>query len=699
MFFEITAIIGGAILVGRRVYQDQRVNKSTLVNALTKHITTVHTPTPTNSWVSELQAQLTTLTGHKRRQQMATIAGSTAPSVEERAVLRLLRIQWLNIGIAGLSLLYSPLILLTLPGSIYSLIPAYRLTYQSFKERRISSYVLDTILATGAILGGYLYTNVAGLWMFTLGQYLLVKSQNNSRQSLTNLFGELPRTVWVVVDDQEVEIPFDQLQFQDLIIVTAGQMIPVDGLITSGVASVDQHMLTGEAQPVEKCMGDTVFASTVVLAGQIHIQTQKTGQETVAMQIGKVLEQTADFQSTLQSRGEKIADQLTLPTLGLSALALPTLGLSSALAILTNMFGYKMRIYSPLSMLSFLNIASQQGILIKDGRSLEVLDQIDMIVFDKTGTLTIETPTVAVIHTFNGVTENELLQYAATAEHGQVHPIAKAILQCASERDLSWPRMESANYRIGYGIQVTLADDIIHVGSHQFMTLEDIAIDADLADIQKQCHKQGHSLVMVAHNRTLVGAIELHATIRPEAKQIVDELRHRGLPMCIISGDHEHPTNALANTLGIEQYFASTLPEQKAEIIEDLQQGGRTVCFIGDGINDSIALKKADLSISLRGATTVAQDTAQVVMMDGTLGQFMSLLEIGKHFEKNMQTNLSISTIPSAICIGGVLFLHWGVTIGVLLSGTILFVGMGNGLLPLFTYKEIEASKPSQRKC
>ena len=628
-----------------------------------------------------------------RDEQMIEIAGGEQEVEEaEKAVNRRLAVGTANLVVAGVSLLYPPLILLTVPGIIYIESMFFQLAYKAIVvERRLSSYLLDVILETGMLLGQYFYISALGSWLDIVGLKLLRQTENNSKKSLSNLFREQPRFVWLLVDDVEVQIPFSQLQVGDIVVIKAGQMIPIDGLITNGMASVDQHKLTGESQPVEKGEGDQVLASTVVLAGRICIRTENTGQETVAMQIGRVLNETADYKNSIQSRGEEIADKLTLPILGLSILCLP-LGLSSALAVLTNKFGYKMRVFAPVTVLSYLDIASRNGILIKDGRSLELLSGIDTVVFDKTGTLTLEQPTVGKIHTFNEIDEDQILKYAAMAEYGQTHPIAKAILAAADASHLEGIQVEDTRYEVGYGIQVTLPNKIIRVGSSQFMTMSGVTIPSEMARVQEDCHKEGHSLVMVAFDEELVGAIELHATIRPEAKQLIDDLHQRGISTVIISGDHEPPTKKLADMLGIEGYFANTLPQQKAELIEKLQDEGKSVCFVGDGINDSIALKKAHVSVSLRGATTIATDTAQIVLMDGTLNQFGSLFSIVDEFEDNMKINLLLSTAPSVVLIGGVLFLHWGIGAAIVMAQTVLIAGITNAISPRWKHKKLDES-------
>lgn len=633
--------------------------------------------------VDVIRAQFSSTT---RRNQLRELSGAEQEiDVVQQRMDRNFRIATANLGIAILSFFFPPLILVTICILIYSAIPFLQLAYLGLiKQRRVTSYLLDAILLVGMLLGGFFHVGVIGAWLATFGRKLLLQSENNAKRNLVNLFGEQPRSVLVFVDGEEVEIPFEQLCLGDVIVVSAGQMIPIDGTIVSGLASIDEHKLTGESQPAEKGTGDPVLASTVILAGKVLIKTVKTGQQTVAMQIGEVLKQTAAFKTSVQSRGEAIADRFVLPTLGLSILCIP-LGASSALAVLTNAFGYKMRLFAPASMLTFLNLASRQGILIKDGRSLEQLSGIDMIVFDKTGTLTLDEPSVAAIHCLsdsNG-SEDEILRYAAAAEAGQTHPIARAILTATRRRKLEWPSFENARYEIGYGISVTLSDRVIRVGSLRFIEMEGIPISKETHELLAACHAQGHSLVMVAFDGVLAGAIELKATVRPEAAALIEDLHRRGKSVCIISGDQEAPTRQMADALRIDSYFANCLPEDKAKHIEALQRQGRSVCFVGDGINDSIAMKKANVSISLRGATTVATDTAQIVLMDGTLGQIGPLFDLAIEFEENMRTNLLLSTIPSAICIGGVIFDNWGVLIGTVITQATFFSGIFNSILPL----------------
>jgi len=628
----------------------------------------------------------------QRRQQMEKLAGGRyqVKSAAEKRADNALMLSSINVGIVGMSFFYPPLIWLTLPSMLYSFIPMYEWTLRKlFKEKRMSVYVLDCVMITGAIMGGYFVILTLTLWLEVIVLKVRYLNEQSTKQNLGNLFGELPSSVWVLMDNEvdnklEIEIPFEELQVGDTVVVNAGQTIPVDGIIKDGFASIDQHKLTGESQPIECGVGDAVLASTIVLAGKLYIEVEKTGPETVAMQIGQILNHTAEYKDSIVSRAERIADRSVPITAGLFLVTLPVMGLNSALAVLSNKFGNKMKEFGPVSMIISLNMACEQGILIKDGRSLELFNEIDTVVFDKTGTLTLEQPTVGEIHCFNGASENDILKYAAAAEQGQTHPVAKAILKAANDRELQAFKMEEAKYQVGYGIQVNLADRIVWVGNHKFMVMENIAMPVDISQIQQGIHEQGHSLVYVAFNDQLAGVIELHATTRPEAKQIIDYLHQRKIATYIISGDHEAPTKKLAQTLGIDHYFANTLPENKADLVEDLRKKGKSICFVGDGINDTIALKKANVSVSLHGATTIATDTAQIVLMDGTLDKFTQLFEIAEDFNSNMQQNFILATVPAGISLTGIFFFHWGFISAIVLSQSVQILGLGNSLLPLF---------------
>ena len=604
----------------------------------------------------------------------------------------------ISVGCLGLSSvgswLYPPLALLSIPGLVYLTGFFFKRSYHLIRqEGRVSVALVDSLSFGGTLITGHYFACSLAYALFYFSRKLLIKTEDHSQNNLKNIFGQKPARVWIQQGEVEIEIAFDNLQMGDIVVIQAGQTIPVDGTITSGAANIDQRTLTGESQPVEKVAGDQVLASTLVLSGKIYIQVETAGSNTVADQIGDILTRTADFKSSILSRGEKIIEQGARPTLALSALALPLLGTQSALATLYTAFGYHMRSAAPISVLNFLNMASQNGILIKDGRSLELLSEVDTFVFDKTGTLTLNEPHVGSIHTCYGSDENELLTYAAAAEHKQTHPLALAIQQEADNRQLKVPALAEAKVELGYGLKVRIlaseegGGQLIRVGSSRFMAMEGIAIPNEYQQIEEQAHENGHSLVYVAIDDRLGGAIELMPTIRPEARQIINELHRRKIQVVIISGDHEKPTQKLALELGIDHYFAETLPQNKAQIIEQLQSEGKSVCFVGDGINDSIALKQANVSISLRGASTVATDTAAIILMDESLKQLVPLLNLASDLDSNLSNSVILTVVPGIICAGGVFFFHLGLVSSIIWCNVALVASMSNAMLPVLKAK------------
>lgn len=608
-------------------------------------------------------------------------------------------------------LLYPPLGLLSVPYILMVVAEMWKDAYKSLKKGVVGvSFITGLTMLSCVFFGYYIPGNLAAFF-FALSRKLLLTIKDNSQKDFIDVFQQQPKTVWLLVNGVEIETDFARLQAGDVVVVHTGEMIPVDGTIVGGIASVDQRLLTGEAQPIEKEPGDSVFASTVVLSGEIHIAVEKAGADTTVAQIGTILNQTMNYKADVQLRAETLADRTVLPILAASVLTWPILGPGPAIAVLNSHTGYRMSLIAPLGILSFFKILSNKGILIKDGHALDRLPLVDTVVFDKTGTLTLEQPHVCAIHRCSRYPEAEILSFAATAEGKQRHPIALAIVEAAQQRNVQLLPIDKAHYEVGYGIKVivqaalaTVAastmpvehqPQIVRVGSKRFMQKEAITIPPAIEAIQSHCHEQGHSLVMVAINDELVGAIELQPTIRPEAKAIVQGLRQRGIRSTyIISGDHETPTRKLAAELGIDHYFAETLPQNKAELIEQLQAQGKNICYIGDGINDSIALTKANVSISLRGASTVAQDAAQIILLHGGLEGLGVLFDMAKEYESNMWNNFWSVVGPCILCISGVYFIHFGLVTTILIKQAGLFTGIASALSPLHTHRQELTANP-----
>ncbi|MDD5755194.1 MAG: HAD-IC family P-type ATPase, partial [Methylococcales bacterium] len=454
----------------------------------------------------------------------------------------------------------------------------------------------------------------------------------------------------------------------------------------------DLHVLTGEAQPVEKEEGDTVLAATMVNSGKIFVRVDHAAKETTAAKIAQILQNTADFKSSIEVKATQFSDSMAIPSVILGGCTWAALGPVSATAVISCNFSLNARMISPLSVLNFLEVASALGILVKDGRCLELLPDVDTIVFDKTGTLTSDELHIEKVHVLDALSVDTVVQYAATAEHKQSHPVAKAIIKYAKDLQVTSLSFENAHYDIGSGIKVQIDFNTVHVGSDRFMKNEAITnLDGDeIKKIQHHCQENGYMLVYVAFNKKLVGVIELHVTIRPEAKKIIAFFKSKGITTYIISGDHESPTARLAQELGVDKYHSKILPQDKARIIQELQAQGKSVCFVGDGINDTVALKTSNVSVSIQGASTAAIDTAGIVLMDGTLNHLPALFDIAEEMHKNIDTGFKTVLIPGVVGIAGVLLFDFKIYATLVLYMLSLGAGTFNAMLPVLQNRKDE---------
>ena len=656
-------------------------------------------------WQTFVHTRIDPLLGGARGAQLANLGIQMSDA--EKDINRRLILAAGNIGVAlAATHFFLPLAAINIGFIAWLGMPMYKRGYQALvKEHRLTYPVVLMSAELAIIFGGHFVAGSVAMLMVTATNKIINRTEDHFRRNVTDALGQQPRTVWLLVNGVEVETPLEAIRQADVLVIGAGETIAVDGVIIDGAAMIDQHRLTGEAQPAEKTVGDEVLASTVVLSGSIQVQVQKTGTETSAAQIAVILQRVGRTRLAFNSRVQNFVDGMTLPMLALGGTAGLALGTKSAAAVMSVGAGSVARFGGPLSMLSYLNVAARHGLLIKDARSFEMLKNVDTIIFDKTGTLTLEQPHVSRIHlcqdssSQNGsqpISEELLLRFAAAAESKQSHPIAKAIMTEVQARGLSVPAIADAHLEIGYGIKVRVARDDstldiplsawVLVGSRRFMEMEGIAVPAELEAVQESCHAQGHSLVLVAMNEQVVGAIELQPTLRPEAQQAIAALRKRGLALYIISGDHAAPTQKLAQALGIEHYFAGVLPQDKANLVEQLKAEGRKVCFVGDGINDGLALGKADVSVSLRGASTLATDTAQVVLMSQDLRQLEFLLQLAREFEKSLQWLFRITLIPVGTVVASTFLLQTGIYTSLLVWQLGMLSGIGLGFLPLLKH-------------
>lgn len=661
--------VAGTLAVGIQVYREQ----NRLKNIMTTYIAQKLDTKPKKKLVEMLL-----------QHPQAPLHDSSQTQIRRMGIA----LSSLGLATGGL-LFYPPLALLSVPGVLYITRLTFLRAWNSVSQKRqITVDVISTMNRSLLLLTGNFFFASVSASIFVFNRYLLGIIKDDSKQKIIDVFRHQSRYVWVEANGTEIQVPIDELEAGDVIVVNAGEIIPVDGQITAGMATVDQHLLTGEAQPIDKMPGESVWAMTILLSGRIYIQVEHTGEKSAATQIAQLLDKTIDSKTGMQLWVENFTDKSVTPYMTLSMLALPILGPATAIAMLQSHFKYKGTIATSLSILSYLQLALESGLFVKDGRTFELLSRVDTVVFDKTGTLTHEQPHVGHVHVFADASKEQVLIWAAAAETKQSHPIAKAILQEAAKWELDIPVIEESNYRIGYGLCVQILNQSIHVGSARFMEVEQMVLDAKVTSLQAACHDLGHSLVFVAVNQQIVGAVELYPTIRPEVHTVIQELRQFGIDsIYIISGDHEMPTRHLAEQLSLDGYYAEKLPAQKAELIDELQHQGRTVCYIGDGINDAIALKKAAVSVSLRGASTIATDTAQVVLLNQDLSQLCQLFELARSQDANMKLALSAIVLPSVLTLYGSLFWGMGLAYAFLLPQMGLSISVLTALSPIIRHR------------
>ncbi|MGA2649976.1 MAG: heavy metal translocating P-type ATPase [Terracidiphilus sp.] len=561
---------------------------------------------------------------------------------------------------------------------LYNAVPTMKNVEEALvREKKVNVDVLFFVADVLTFATKNYFTAAFGLTMIHAGRYQVIRAKDDSAKMLTHLFKELPQSVWTLVDGQEVEIPLADIRAGDFLIVTSGSVIPVDGVIQEGTAQIDQCALTGEAQPAEKGKDDPVFANTIVIAGKLLIRVDRSGADTTSAQIAAMLLNSVSFKTGVQLKGERWADQMSLPMLASSIALLPFIGPTSTAVFINSHFGARIMIFAPLTTLRHIREASLLGVLVKDGRALEQLCDVDTILFDKTGTLTTDQPEVKSVTARNGHTVQEILSYAATAERKLAHPIARAILKRARNEGVTAYEVQDSNYKIGFGVTVTVDGKLIRVGSIRFFQQEGIRIPKDVLRKQEESHASGNTFILVGIDRRIGGTLELEPQTRPKTREMIAQLRAFGINhMGIVSGDDRTPTRKLAEDLGMDEYFYNVLPENKAKIVESLQAKGKVICFVGDGINDSIALQRANVSMSIAGATSIAKDMAEIIFMDGSLDHLVPLVELSRRLEINLQRSWILCIVPGFINLLGAFVLNFNVLAALLVNNVFSTVGV-----------------------
>ncbi|MDH6055707.1 heavy metal translocating P-type ATPase [Umezakia ovalisporum] len=528
------------------------------------------------------------------------------------------------------------------------------------QQRKLNIDCLDFIAIALTSAQGNLITPALIITLHKIGDQMRDRTARVTENQAADLLNSLGHYAWVQQPDgQKKRIRATQIQPKDIVIAYPGEQISVDGQILKGTALIDQQKLTGESIPVLRQPGQMVYASTLVREGEIYIQTEGVGPDTRAGASIELVKQAPVHDTRMGNYAATIADKTILPALIFSGLVLATTrDPSRAASILTLDFVTGIRVSLPTTFLAALHHASRHGVLIRSGRALEKLAQVDTLVFDKTGTLTKGDIEIVEMQTIGErITTQRLLTLAAAAEQRLTHPAAEALVRHAQKQGIEiLPRREFV-YEIGLGVRAEIDGQQVIVGSDRFLRQCGITLDClHHPPHDVNCRISAHdSLLYVSVNQELQGIIYYRDLLRPESTAVVEQLQTKyGMEIHLLTGDNQHRAIAVAQELNIPlcQVHAEAFPQQKAQIIQKIHTSGKTVAFTGDGLNDSIALAYADVAISFGGGSEVARETADVVLIDDNLTSFLEAIAIARQTEAIIKQNIGLAIIPNLAALG-----------------------------------------------
>ena len=489
------------------------------------------------------------------------------------------------------------------------------------------------------------------------GEALERYTQKKSLENLASHLALQADRVWVKRNGAEELIPFGELRESDLVVVRAGSAVPVDGVVEGGTASVNESSMTGEPMGVLRSRGASVYAGTVVEAGEIHVRPTSLGKDTRMQQIVRFIEQSEQMKAGIQGRFEKLADKAVPFTFGLAALVwLFTRNLTRASSVLLVDYSCALRLATPLAILAAMDEGVKHKVMVKGGRFLEALSSVDTVVFDKTGTLTQVRPEVARVIPAEGYDEDFVLRLSACLEEHFPHPVARAVVHGAERRNLRHEEEHTeVEYVVAHGIASQWRGKRVLLGSCHYLS-QDEGVDVSSMDAEvEELSREGYSLLYLALDGRLAGLIAMEDPLRPESAALVEKLRGMGVKhVLMLTGDDVRTASAVAGRLGITEFRAQVLPEDKARVVQELRSEGRVVLMIGDGINDSPALSSADVGVTLRDGSDLAREVADVVLMGGSLRELVTALELGRGAMKRIHFNfLTTMMLNTAFLFGG----------------------------------------------
>ena len=546
----------------------------------------------------------------------------------------------------------------------------------------IYSLIEMGLLIAGRIQGmPDLYFESAGmiLTLVTVGKYLEQRSRKKTTGAISALLRLAPDSAVVRRDGQEVTVPAAEIVVGDTVIVRQGGKIPVDGVVTAGTASVDESALTGESLPVEKGEGTTVSSATVVLSGYLELEARRVGSDTTLSQIVRLMEEAASSKAPISRLADRISAVFVPVVMGIAlaaALLWHFVGgegirfcLSIGIAVLVISCPCALGLATPVAIMVGTGKAAQSGILIKSAESLELLGKAQTVVLDKTGTVTEGKPRVTDI-VCAGITEEELLQVAASVEKPSEHPLSVAIGRAAEERGLALSPVTDFTAVPGGGVKAALDGAAVYAGNLDYMT----RCGVDTAAVQEQARalaRQGKTALYFARDTRLLGLIAVADVVKPDSAAAIKALQAAGREVVLLTGDNETTAQAIAKQVGVSRVIAQVLPTDKAACVEKLQKEGRCTVMVGDGINDAPALARADVGLAIGAGTDIAIKSADVVLMRSSLWDIVTAAELSRAVIRNIRENLFWAFIYNAIGIpvaAGVLYPALGITLNPMIA-------------------------------
>jgi heavy metal translocating P-type ATPase len=562
--------------------------------------------------------------------------------------------------------------------------PIFKKALSALKNRKIDVHLLDSSALALSTLRGGSFTSMLMVWLLSLGDLIEDHTQGKAKKEIEKLLMYEDESAWLVSNGEHpVKVPVSQIKKGDRVVVYTGEKITVDGLVYDGEALVNQASLTGEPNPALKKRDDKIYAGTFVEDGKIYVVAEKIGDETAVAKIVQIIEESINEPIETQKSAEKMANKFVIPTfLTSGGIYTLTSDLNRTVSTLTFDYHTGIHVSTPASIMSHMALAAKRGILIKSGRHLEILHNVDTIVFDKTGTLTIGHPAITEVIPYE-VSEKRALKLAASLEQRLTHPVAKSIVNKALESGIKLiPRKESTYHR-GLGISADIDGSQCLIGSTKFMEKKGIQITEQIADDVRELHERGASALYLVQRDKIISLIGFADPLRLESKQVVETLHTLGREVILCTGDNEGAAEVVANKLGINTFHSRAFPDEKARIIRSLKSKGKRVAFLGDGVNDSPALSVADIGISINSGADIAIEIADVVI-GNDLRHLIDAINISDMALRNIKHNYRINNIANtAGMIGAVSGVISPVMATAINNGVTVVIGM-NAVRPLW---------------